>query len=125
MRIVGYAGELFFGVADFFQKTLQTIAEEKSVQVIVLRLNGVFHVDASICYALLNLAEYMQATDRHVVITGVTEEVLEVFKKSTIYEQLGKENFFLTDDIKPQFSTWKGCLRAKELMQTSTVKKED
>lgn len=125
VRIVGYAGELFFGVADFFQKTLQTIAEDKSVQVIVVRLNRVFHVDASICYAILSLAEYMQATNRHVVITGVTEDVLAVFKKASIYEKIGAENFFLTDEFKPQFSTWKGCLRAKELLQASTVKKED
>lgn len=119
MRIIGYAGELFFGVADFFQKALQTIAENPSVQVIVLRLNGVYHVDASICFALLRLSEYMKATNRYLVITGVTEEVLEVFKRASIYESIGEENFFLTDDEKPQLSTWLGCLRANELLTKS------
>lgn len=116
VRIIGYAGELFFGVADFFQKTLQTVAENPSVRVIILRLNGVYHVDASICFALLRLSEYMRATNRHLVITGVTPEVLEVFKKASIYKQIGEENFFLTDEAKPQLSTWLGCLRAKELL---------
>lgn len=124
VRIVGYAGELFFGVADFFQKTLQKIAEDHSVKVIVLRINGVFHVDASICFALLGLHEYLQATNRHLVITGVSEEVLEVFKKASIYEKIGEKNFFLTDMIQPQFSTWKGCLRAKELLAKRAAAKK-
>ena len=116
VRIIGYGGELFFGVADFFQSTLQAIAEKPSVQVIILRLNGVYHVDASICFALLRLSEYMKATNRHLIITGVTQEVLDVFKSSSIYQTIGSENFFLTDDLNPQLSTWLGCLKAKEFL---------
>lgn len=120
VRIIGYSGELFFGVADFFQKTLQKVAEDHSVKVIVLRLNGVFHVDASICFTLLDLYEYLQVTNRHLVITGVSDEVLEVFKKASIYQKIGENNIFLTDDIQPQFSTWRGCLRASELLSTKS-----
>lgn len=124
IRIIGIGGELFFGVADFFQQTLQTIAEDPFVRVIVLRLNGVYHVDASICFTLLRLHEYLITTNRYLVITGITPDVLTVFERSSFLQKIGKDNLFLTDEGNPQLSTWKGCLRAKDLI-TSEIEDND
>lgn len=120
VRIIGIGGELFFGVADLFQDTMRTIAKDTHVKVIVIRLNGVHHVDASFCLVLLRLNEYLQTKKKHLVITGITPEVFEVFDRSSLLKKIGKENLFLTHEEDPQLSTWKGCLRAKELIQQRT-----
>ena len=117
IRVIGVTGELYFGMVDLFQSTLQKVAEDPHVEVIVLRLSSVFHMDASVCLAILRLHEYLHSTKRHLVISGLTKEVMKVLYDSGLVEKIGSENFFFTDETNPQLSTWKACLRAQELIR--------
>lgn len=117
VRIIGIGGDLYFAAADVFQSTLQTVAEDPNVQAIVLRLNNVHHMDASMCLALLALNETLKSTNRHLVISGITEEVWYVLHRSRLVKELGFDNLYFTDESNPQFSTWKGALRAQELIR--------
>ncbi len=116
VRIIGIGGELFFGVVDVLQGALNSVAEDPYVKVIVLRLNGVYHMDASMCLAILRLHRYLTSTNRHLIISGLTEGVWQVFHKSQLKKKLGYENLFLSDEARPQLSTWKACLRAQEIL---------
>jgi SulP family sulfate permease len=116
VRIIGIAGELYFASADVFQSALQAIAEDKNVQVIVLRLSNVYHMDASMCLTILRFYETLKASNRHLLISGLTEEVWHVFHRTGIVKQIGPDNLYFTDETNPQFSTWKACLRAQDLM---------
>lgn len=116
IRIIGIGGELFFAAAGLFQNTMRAVADDPHVRAIVLRLNGVYHVDASMCFTILKLYEYLKATKRNLVICSVTDEVWEVFAKSGIVEKIGSQNIFLTDEIRPQLSTWRAYQRAEELI---------
>lgn len=118
VRIIGIAGELYFASADVFQNALQTIAEDRSVQAIVLRLNNVYHMDASMCLAILRLYDTLKASHRYLVISGLTEEVWRVFHRAGLVKQIGLDNLYFTDESNPQFSTWKACLRAQDLVHT-------
>jgi SulP family sulfate permease len=115
VRIVGISGELFFAAVDLFQSTLKAVASDPYVKVIVLRLNNVFYMDASMCFAILKLEEYLKTTKRHFVISGLTGEVLQVFQKSGLLDKIGKENIFITDETKPQLSTWRAFSYAQDL----------
>lgn len=117
VRIIGIAGELYFAAAEVFQKAMQTVAEDPHVQAIVLRLNNVYHMDASMCLAIQGLYETLQLSHRHLVISGLTEEVWRVFYRSGLVKQIGQSNLYFTDESNPQFSTWKACLHAQELIQ--------
>ncbi|MEI6241804.1 MAG: SulP family inorganic anion transporter [Chlamydiota bacterium] len=117
VRIIGLGGELFFAVVDLFQTTLQTVTKDPYVQVIIIRLNGVHHVDASIVLAIFRVHEYLRATKRHLIISGLTEEVWHIFSKSGIIKKIGEDNFFLSNESQPQLSTWKACLRAQDLLE--------
>ena len=117
VRIIGIAGELYFASADVFQSALQSVAEDRYVQAIVLRLNTVYHMDASMCLAIKALHDLLQTTGRFLVISGVTEEVWHVFHRAGLVKKLGLDNIYFTDESNPQFSTWKACLRAQELVQ--------
>lgn len=116
VRIIGIAGELYFASADVFQEALQSIAEDRNVQAIVLRLNNIYHMDASMCLAILRLYEILKSTGRYFVISGLTEEVWHVFHRSGLVKQIGPDNLYFTDESNPQFSTWKACLRAQDLV---------
>lgn len=116
VRIIGIAGELYFGAADVFQSALQSVAEDRNVQAIVLRLNNVYNMDASMCLAIVRLHELLQSTNRFLVISGLTEEVWHVFHRAGLVKQIGLDNLYFTDESNPQFSTWKACLRAQELI---------
>lgn len=115
VRIIGIGGELFFGNVDLLQKTIYTVADNPYVKSIVLRLNGVYYMDASMCFAILRLHEYLKETDCHLVISGVTKEVWRTFHRSGLIRKIGKDNLYLTEETSPQLSTWRACLRAQEL----------
>jgi SulP family sulfate permease len=118
VRIIGIAGELYFASADVFQGALQSIAEDRNVQAIVLRLNNIYHMDASMCLAILRLYETLKSSGRHLVISGLTEEVWHVFHRAGLVKQIGLDNLYFTDETNPQFSTWKACLRAQDLIHS-------
>lgn len=116
IRIIGIAGELFFGSVDLFQNILQEIASDPDVRVIILRFNNVYYTDASICAAILQLDEYFKQTNRKLLISGISEEVWRVFHKAGIIAALEEDNLFLTDEANPQLSTWKACMRARDIV---------
>jgi SulP family sulfate permease len=116
VRIIGIGGDLYFGSADVFQAALQGVAADHNVQAIVLRLNNVHHMDASICLAIQKLREQLAAENRYLVISGLTEEVWHVFHRTGLVKQIGLDNLYFTDESNPQFSTWKACLRAQDLI---------
>jgi len=116
IRIIGIGGELYFAAADFFQNAMAHIADDPNVQVIVLRLNNVYHTDASMCLAIIRLQETLKAKGRYLIISGLTEEVWHVFHRAGLVKQIGLDNLYFTDESNPQFSTWKACLHAQELI---------
>lgn len=118
VRIIGISGELYFATADVFQSALQTIAEDPKMLAIVLRLNNIYHMDASMCLAILRLYESLRTTGRYLVISGLTEEVWHVFHRAGLVRQIGLDNLYFTDESNPQFSTWKACLRAQDLVHS-------
>ncbi len=122
VRIIGIGGELFFAAVDVLQNALHTIAEDPYVKVIVLRLHGVYHMDASMCLAILRLHDYLKQTDRSLIISGITQEIWRVFSNAFIVEKIGAKNLFLTEEGQPQLSTWKACLRAQEFIPESIAK---
>lgn len=116
VRIIGIAGELFFGSVDLFQSTFQKISKDPFVKVIVLRLNNVYHIDASMCQALLNLNDTLAKVNKSLIISGITSEIWQVFSRAGLVKLIGESNLFLTDETNPQLSTWNACMRAKDLI---------
>ncbi len=116
IRIIGIGGDLYFASADVFQAALQSVAEDSHVRVIVLRLNNVYHMDASMCLAVSFLHELLKKSQRYLVISGLTEEVWHVLYRARLVKEIGLDNLYFTDESNPQFSTWKACLRAQDLV---------
>ena len=116
IRIIGIAGELFFGSVDPFQKELRGVSKDPFVKVIILRLNNVYYMDASMCYAIFHLHEYLKSKNKSLIISGISSEIWLVFKRAGLIKKMDANNLFVTDEAKPQFSTWNACMRARDLI---------
>ncbi|NGX32641.1 MAG: hypothetical protein K1060chlam4_00691, partial [Candidatus Anoxychlamydiales bacterium] len=123
IRIIGIAGELFFAAVDLVQNTLQKMIKEKDIKVIILRLQNIYHVDASICLSILRLNDYLKSKNKYLLICGVTGEVSQIFIKTGIVKQLGRDKIFLTHEVKPQLSTKHAIKRAEELISKNNISK--
>ncbi|MFC3782543.1 SulP family inorganic anion transporter [Bacillus chungangensis] len=86
-------GPLFFGVADKFEKMLTRTMREKP-KVLLLRMKHVPIIDATGEANLASLVADFQKQGGTILVSGMSEEPLEVLKKSGLYERIGAEHFF-------------------------------
>lgn len=119
IRIIKVEGELFFGAADLFQKTLKAFAEDDiSTKVIILQLKNARDIDATACLALLQLHDYLKSSNRFLIACGITQPIWDVLSDSGIIEKIGKENLLVFDERHPHHYLQKALQRARDLIQT-------
>jgi sulfate permease, SulP family len=112
VRFIDVGGELFFGAVDFFDATLRAVASDQETRVLILRLRNAHHLDATTCLALRQLHHYMTASGRLLILSGITQPVWEVMVRSSLLEQIGRCNLFVSDPCDPVGSTRKAFMRA-------------
>lgn len=127
IRLIKVEGELFFGAADIFQRTMKSIAEDDTTtSVIILQLKNARDIDATVCLALQQLHEYLKNSGRHLIGCGLTHQLWDVLSDSGIVNLIGKENLFIFDERHPHQSVQKALIRANILASINTpVKVED
>lgn len=118
ISIVHVEGELFFGAAELFRTQIQRTCQDPDLRVIILRMKNARHLDATSVMALEELVKVLGEQDRHLIVSGATEEVQGVFMRSGLLEVIGKENFFLGCADNPTLATRNALLRAQELLGT-------
>lgn len=115
ISIIHVEGELFFGAADLFQDQVRRQAEDENIRVFILRMKNARHLDASTVFALENLHEYLQATGRHLLISGSNPEVTTVLRNSGLLAQIGEDNLFPAE-ANPTSATRRALQRANQLL---------
>ena len=120
ISIIHVEGELFFGAADLFQEQVRRQAEDENIRVFILRMKNARHLDASTVMALENLHDYLRETGRHLLISGISVEVLTVLRRSGLLEQIGAANVFAVE-ANPTASTKRALLRATDLLHTKNA----
>lgn len=119
ISIIHVEGELFFGAAEIFQDQIREIAEDENIRVFILRLKNARHVDATSIVSLFQLMDFLKKTDRHLLISGINDEIERVFINSGFMDRIGRENVFRSES-NPTMSTKRALLRASHLLQSST-----
>jgi len=84
--------------------------------VVILRLRSARHLDATTVFALHALDDWMRQTGRHLLISGVQEDVLRVLRNSGLLAKLGSENVFPSSE-NPNLATKRALQRAQQLLQ--------
>lgn len=86
-------GPLFFGAADQFETTLsQSIHKQPSV--LILKMRHVSLIDVTGITNLETLVKKFLKRGGTVMITELNDDVLEMMKRSGLYETIGAEYFF-------------------------------
>lgn len=118
ISIVHVEGELFFGAADLFQEQVRYLADDDQIKVVILRMKNARHLDATSVLSLLQLHDYLERSKRHLLISGINEEVERVLERSGALQRIGKDNVFPAES-NLTMSTKRALLRASYLLQQS------
>lgn len=116
ISIVHVEGELFFGAADLFQEQVRYLADDDQIRVVILRMKNARHLDATTVLSLLQLHDYLRKTKRHLLISGINEDVETVLRRSGAYRKIGGDNIFPAE-ANLTMSTKRALLRARSLLE--------
>lgn len=120
ISIIHVEGELFFGAADLFQQQVRALAEDEDIRVFVLRLKNARHLDATTVMALLELNASLRDSGRHLLVSGVTDDVERVLRNSGAWDRIGQENIFVAE-ANPTVSTKRALERAQQILQKKSA----
>lgn len=97
IAVVRLDAPLFFANATFFEnEIIKYLAQHKHITDVLFAANGINDVDATGEEMLHTFIGSLQKTHKHVFFSTVKEQVLAVFQKSGLYQQVGERNFFAT-----------------------------
>lgn len=116
ISIVHVEGELFFGAADLFHEQVRYLADDEDIRVIILRMKNARHIDATSVMSLLQLHEFLEKTGRHLLISGISEDIERVLQASGAKARIGEDNIFPAE-ANLTMSTKRALVRAKELLK--------
>lgn len=83
-------GPFFFGIANKFEEAEQEIHEIPKVRII--RMRRVPFIDSTGLKNLRNFYERSEHHNTHIILSGVTEKVLQALKKEGLYDDIGEDN---------------------------------
>jgi sulfate permease, SulP family len=86
-------GELFFGLSDELRGRLAHVLAS-GADVVVLRLKRTHQVDGTILLALEEFVHAMRRRDRHVLLCGLSPELLSTLRRFGLAKLVGEENLF-------------------------------
>ena len=86
-------GPLFFGAADRFEKTI-TRTINRHPKIIILKLAHVPFLDVTGAANLESLVNDFAKKGGTTLITEATDEVIEMMKKTNLYQTIGSRHFF-------------------------------
>ncbi|WP_116109075.1 SulP family inorganic anion transporter [Lewinella sp. IMCC34191] len=98
--ILRFDAPLYFGNMSFFEAQLESLLAERQreLHTIVLNAEGMASIDSSAMYGLRRFVTDQRSHGVTVRLAGVIGPVRDAMKKAGLYEDVGRENFFLDVD---------------------------
>jgi len=98
--VLRFDGSLYFANVSFFEDTiLEAMSEYKEAKYILVVGDGINQLDASGEEVIHHLHERLLANGVTLVFSGLKKQILDVMRKTYLYEKLGDENYFATEDM--------------------------
>ena len=121
VSIVHIGGNLFFGASGVFQDQIRLACEDTQLKVIVLKMRNAYNIDATGIMALEELVKFMNDRGLYLIISEAKEELIDVFKKSGIYEFIGKDFIFKDNPQNNTLSTAQALRKAQDILGSDQV----
>jgi sulfate permease, SulP family len=116
VAIVHVEGDLFFASSDLFLEQARRLAESSIRRVIILRLRNARHLDASAALAIRDFIRFARTRGSEVLVSGARPSIEQIFVRSGLMAELGRDNFFLRDPDNPNVSTRGALKKAREII---------
>ncbi len=95
-----FDGDLYFANASYLERELlNAVADKPDLKVLVLDLVGIDQIDATGEEMLTHMAERLNEAGIRFVITRAKFAVVDMLKRSGLYDKIGSENFFRKRDV--------------------------
>ena len=107
ISVIRFDGSLYFANTSYFEdKVLERVAFRPNLRFMIIIGDGINQIDASGEEMITLLAERLEKAGITLLFTGLKKQVLEVFQRTGLYERLGAQRFFRTDDQALEYA-WK------------------
>ena len=97
ISVVNIAGDVFFGAVDAMEAEILRYARRKDLKVLILRLKRACCLDATSITTLMKIFNDLKAENKLLLVSGATDEILDIFKKSGLEDMLGPDKIFHAD----------------------------
>ena len=100
ISMIRFDGSLYFANTSYFEdKVLGRVAAKPDLKYVIVVGDGINQIDASGEEMIALLAERLEKAGITLLFTGLKRQVLEVFQRTGLFDKLGEERFFRTDDL--------------------------
>jgi SulP family sulfate permease len=96
IRVLHVEGPLFFGSASELRRALDTIVAAPGLRVLVLRVKRATGLDLSVAEELMAVAGLLRSRGQHLVLVGMTPDLMDVLVRSGASAAIGEANLFPT-----------------------------
>jgi MFS superfamily sulfate permease-like transporter len=97
IAVISFDGPLNFASASYLEdEILSRVAEQPDLKLVLIAAAGISEVDASGEETLRHVVERLRASNYQVVFSDVSDSVVDVLKRSHLYERVGAEHFYST-----------------------------
>jgi SulP family sulfate permease len=98
--VLRFDGSLYFANVSYFEDTiLEAVSDYQEAKYILVVGDGINQLDASGEEVIHHLIERLRGNGITLVFSGLKKQILDVMRKTNLFDMLGNENFFATEDM--------------------------
>jgi len=97
ISVLRFDGSLYFANAGYFEsRVLANVASKPELKYVILDLEGINQLDATGEEVIGSLYEHLETAGVSVLITRGKAQIMQIFERSGLKEEIGSEHFFRT-----------------------------
>ncbi|MEK6771685.1 MAG: SulP family inorganic anion transporter [Pseudomonadota bacterium] len=105
ISVIRFDGQLYFANTSHFEdKIMERVALNPDLRYVIVLGDGINHVDAAGEETLAHLTERLHPTGIEVLFVGLKKQVVDVIVRTGLYDKLGAQHFFRTDDLALEYA---------------------
>ncbi len=99
ITMIRFDGSLYFANTSYFEDKIQErVATKPDLKYVIVLADGINQIDATGEEMLSHLSERLHAAGIEVLFAGLKKQVMDVFQRTGLYQNLGAERFFRTEE---------------------------
>ncbi|UCH53425.1 MAG: STAS domain-containing protein, partial [Pseudomonadota bacterium] len=107
ITMIRFDGQLYFANTSHFEdKVMERVATKPELRYVIVVADGINQIDATGEDMLAQLTERLENNNIVVLFTGLKKQVTDVMQRTGLYQRLGAERFFRTEDMALEYA-WK------------------